>query len=84
MNKIDWKDNKLTEEIRSQLKQGTKVEFRWHGSPHLYTGRIEVNESGTLYFTNEHCYKGEKLMYPGMRYFNTIDSFFHFTHFKIL
>lgn len=79
-------ENQLTEKIKSQLKQGTKVEFKWHGSKSLYTGRIEVNKYGSLYFINEHCFENDKLkaVDEGMRYYNTLDSFFFFTHFKIL
>lgn len=80
--------SKLTDEIRSQLTQGTKVEFKWHGSDRLYTGRIEVGPepNKTLFFINEHCFDNGELteINEGMRYYNTLDSFFHFNHFVIL
>lgn len=76
----------LTEEIKSKLKQGTKVRFKWHGSNDFYTGRIEIDKYGNLYFINEHCFENDKLkaVYEGMRYYNTLESFFFFTHFEIL
>jgi hypothetical protein len=78
--------NQLTDEKKNLLKQGTKVEFKWHGSNKLYTGRIEVDKYERLYFINEHCFENDKLktMDEGMRYYNTLDSFFFFTYFKIL
>ena len=78
--------NQLTNEKKELLKQGIKVEFRWHGSNGLYTGRIEVDEYGILYFINEHCFKNDKIKngFEGMRYYNTLDSFFFFTHFELL
>ena len=78
--------SQLTSEMEESLKQGTKVEFKWHGSDRLYTGRIEVDEFGALYFINEHCFDGNELKEheEGMRYYNRLDSFFFFTYFKIL
>lgn len=78
--------NQLTDEKKKLLKQGTKVEFKWHGSKSLYTGRIEVDKSGNLYFINEHCFENDELkdVNEGMRYYNTLESFFFFTHFEIL
>ena len=83
---MDWKNNKLTEEKKQLLFQGTKVEFKWHGSKNLYTGRIWVDKYGRLYFINEHCFENDELKpeYEGMRYYNELDSFFFFTHFEIL
>ena len=78
--------NQLTEEKKKLLKQGSKVEFKWHGSKSLYTGRIEIDKYGGLYFINEHCFDNDKLkaVDEGMRYYNTLDSFFFFTHFEVL
>lgn len=78
-------ENKLTPEIKNQLKQGSKVEFNWHGSKQLYTGRIEIYDN-RLYFVNEHCFIGNELLpqYEGMRYYKELNSFFHFNHFKIM
>lgn len=78
--------NQLTDEKKKLLKQGTKVEFKWHGSDSLYTGRIEIDKYGNLYFINEHCFENDKLkdVDEGMRYYNTLESFFFFTHFEIL
>lgn len=77
---------KLSNEIKSQLHQGCKVEFKWYGSKDLYTGRIEIGKHGGLYFVNEHCYDGDKLkeIDEPMRYYNPIESFEEFTYFKIL
>lgn len=85
MQDKDWKDNKLTDDIMSQLVQGTKVMFRWHGnSQDTYTGRIEIDKYGNLYFVNEHCYENDILVMEGMRYYNRLDSFLFFTFFQII
>jgi hypothetical protein len=78
--------NQLTDEKKKLLKQGTKVEFKWYGSNSLYIGRIEVDKYGNLYFINEHCFENDALkdVNEGMRYYNTLESFFFFTHFEIL
>jgi hypothetical protein len=79
-------ENQLTDEKKKLLKQGTKVEYKWHGSNNLYTGRIEVDKYENLYFINEHCFENDKLkdVDEGMRYYNTLESFFFFTYFEIL
>ena len=80
-------ENQLTDEKKKLLKQGTKVEFMWHGnSSLLYTGYIEVNKWGILHFCAEHNYKDGKLTDVGesMQYYNTLESFFFFTKFEIL
>lgn len=79
-------ENQLTEEKKKILKQGTKVEFKWHGSESLYTGRIEVDKYGRSYFINEHCFEGDKLreVDEPMRYYNDLESFFFFTYFEVL
>jgi hypothetical protein len=79
-------ENQLTDEKKKLLKQETKVEFKWHGSKSLYTGRIELDKYDNIYFINEHCFENNKLkaMDEGMRYYNRLDSFFFFTHFKVL
>lgn len=78
--------NKLTDSKKALLKQGTKVEFKWHGSNILYTGRIEADKFGRLYFINEHCFENDKLkdIDEGMRYYNPLEGFYFFTHFEIL
>lgn len=83
---MNLEESKLTAEKIKLLKQGTKVEFKWHGSKSLYTGRIEVDKHNELYFVNEFCYDGDRLkpIDEGMRYYNTLDSFFFFTHFEII
>lgn len=82
---INWEDNKLTKEIKSTLKQGTKIKFMWYGNSTLeYIGRIETDKFGQLYFVNEHNYKDDILVYEGMRYYNPLESFFHFTMFELL
>ncbi len=78
------KDSLLTQEMLESLKQGTKVEFKWYGSKMLYTGRIEVDQWGELHFVAEHNYTDDVLTSEGMRYYNSLDSFFCFTHFKVL
>lgn len=79
-------ENKLTAEKERLLKQGSRVEFKWHGSKTLYTGRIELDKYGNIYFINEHCFENDKLLphCEGMRYYNRLDDFFFFTHFEIL
>jgi hypothetical protein len=79
-------ENKLTECKKSLLKQGTKVEFNWHGSKTKCTGRIEVDEWGNVYFCHEHNYKDDVLTEVGetMQYYNRLDSYFFFNHFEIL
>ena len=79
-------ENKLTDEKKKLLTQGTKIEFKWHGSKSLYTGRIEIDKYDNVYFINEHCFENDKLkaMDEGMRHYNTLDSFYFFNHFKIL
>ena len=79
-------ENQLTDEKKKLLKQGTKVQFKWHGSKSLYTGRIEIDEYDNIYFINEYCFENDKLkaMDEGMRYYNTLDSFLFFTHFEVL
>ena len=76
----------LTEEIRINLKQGTKVQFKWYGNKDAtYTGRIEVGKNqGILYFINEHNFENDVLVNEGMRYYNSLDGFFNFTEFKII
>lgn len=77
----------MTEEQKSLLKQGTKVRFKWWGNKDLlYTGRIEVDKHGSLYFVNEHCYDGINLSphSEGMRYYNPLSSFGDFTYFEII
>lgn len=81
---INWNDNKLTDDVRLILKQGTKVKFKWHGSNQEYIGRIEIDQRGVLYFVSEHNYKGDLLTNESMRFYNSLDSFFHFTSFEIL
>ena len=83
-NDMQSKDSLLTQEMLKSLKQGTKVEFKWYGSKTLYTGRIEVDEFERLYFVSEHNYTDDILTSEGMRYYNSLDSFFCFTHFKVL
>ena len=78
------KDSLLTQEMLESLKQGTKVEFKWYGSKMLYTGRIEVDQWGELHFVAEPNYTDDVLTSEGMRYYNSLDSFFCFTHFKVL
>jgi len=80
------KNNALTSKIKAQLKQGTKVEFKWHGSPMMKTGRIEVRKSGGLYFVGEHNYENDKLKEccEPLRYYNSLNSYFYFDHFEIL
>lgn len=79
-------ENKLTNEKKKLLIQGTKIEFKWYGSKNLYTGRIEIDKYDNIYFINEHCFENDKLkvMDEGMRYYNTLDSFYFFNHFEIL
>ena len=79
-------ENKLTNEKKKLLIQGTKIEFKWYGSKNLYTGRIEIDKYDNIYFINEHCFDNDKLkvMDEGMRYYNTLDSFYFFNHFEIL
>ncbi len=79
-------ENKLTDEKKKLLKQGTKVKFKWYGSDKLFVGRIEVDKHGGIYFVNEHCFNGDELMSTceGMRYYNRLDNFFFFTYFEIL
>ena len=76
----------LTQEIYDKLEQGSKVEFKWHGSKMLYIGRIELDKSGTKYFVNEHCYENDKIKEcdEGLRFYNSLASFFCFTHFRVL
>lgn len=82
---IDWNNNKLTPEIEKQLVQGTKVRFKWYGNSSLiYTGRIELSKYGDKYFVNEHNYKDDVLIHENMRFYNSLDSFHHFTEFEIL
>lgn len=83
---MNWSENKLTEEIKANLKQGTKVKFKWYGNADLeYIGRIEVDERfGVLYFVNESFYEGEKLTQENMRFYNRLSSFEHFTMFEII
>lgn len=78
--------NKLTPAIKRQLRQGTKVEFKWHGSDRLYTGRIEISEYKLIYFCSEHNYKNDKLTEIGetMKHYNLLESFYHFNYFEII
>lgn len=79
-------ENKLTEDKKRLLKQGTKVEFMWYGNNSLvYTGRIE-KKNDVLYFCGENNYDGNNLTEIGksMQYYNPLSSFFFFTHFEIL
>jgi len=78
-------ENKLIEEKRKLLKQGTKVEFKWYGNKELvYTGRIEVCKFGELYFIAEHNFKKNELISEGMRYNSRLDGFYFFNHFEII
>ena len=81
---INWNDNKLTDELKAKLTQGTKVKFKWHGSKSEYVGRIEVDQWGTLFFVSEENYQAHPDILESMRYYNRLDSFFHFTMFEIL
>lgn len=76
--------NMLTDEIKNGLTQGSKVEFKWHGSSMLYTGRIEINTSGEQFFVNEHEYEDNVLKSEGMRFYNPLDSFYSFPYFKVI
>lgn len=82
MNHRHSRHSQLTQEIKDSLIEGSKVEFKWYGSPVLYTGRIEVAPNGVLYFVPEHNYKGDILIEESMRYYNTLESFFCFIYFK--
>ena len=82
MNQHHSQHSQLTSEIKDNLIEGSRVEFKWYGSPKLYTGRIEVAPNGVLYFVNEHNYKGDILIEESMRYYNPLESFFCFTYFK--
>lgn len=78
------KENKLTPELRAELKQGTKIRFQWWGNSELvYTGRIEIDKFNRLYYVPEHCYENEHL-FKAMQFYNSLDSFGHFTMFEIL
>lgn len=83
---IDWGEaNKLTDEIKATLKQGSLVKFKWYGNSDLeYVGRIETDKFGQLYFVNEHCYENDILIQEGMRFYNHLESFYYFTMFEIL
>lgn len=82
---IDWKDNKLTDGIKATLKPGSKIRFKWYGnSENEYVGRIETDRFNRLYFVNEHCYENDILIQEGMRFYNPLESFFHFTQFEII
>ena len=84
---MEWNDNKLTDEIKSKLKQGTKVRFKWYGNSELeYVGRIELDKWGNNihYWIPEHCFKDDILIYEDMRYYNQLDSFHYFTMFEII
>lgn len=84
MGKINWDDNKLTDDIRKVLETGTKVRFKWHGnSDMVYDGRIR-KEGNTLYFIPEHLFEGDPAILEAMRNYNTLDSFYHFTMFEII
>lgn len=88
MKRVDWLNNKLTHDIRLRLKQGSKIEFKWYGnSERMYVGRIEVDNHGALYFVNEFCYEGKDELpshQEGMRYYNRLDDFYHFTYFNLI
>ena len=76
--------NALTDDKKKQLKQGTKVEFKWYGSGILYRGYIEVDRFGKLYFCAEHNYTNGVLTDFGMQYYNSLESFGFFTYFEII
>ncbi len=81
---IDWNDNKLTPEIKRQLKSGTKIKFKWYGNDTMeYVGRIEVNYD-ELYWVPEIFYNEQSNLFESMRHYNRLESFFHFTYFEIL
>lgn len=68
-----------------ELQQGTKVKFKTHHSRKPYTGRIEVNKYGELFFMNEHCFENNELkeIHKPLRHYNRLDSY-AFASFKIL
>ena len=78
-------ENQLTEEKFQLLKQGTKVEFKWWGRDILYTGRIEIDKYGRIFYVNEHHYNGDDLksQSEGMRYYTLLEEFYNFTYFEI-
>ena len=79
-------ENQLTEDKRNRLKQGTQVEFKIRFSSLLYRGFIEIDSAGRKYFCAEHNYKDGELTESGktMQYYNTLESYCFYTHFKIL
>lgn len=78
------KKSALSQEIRNQLKQGTKIRFKWWGNDSLvYTGRIETN-GDALYYVSEHEYENNQLRCEGMRYYNPLHTFEPFTQFEVL
>jgi len=81
------KDSQLTQDIYDSLKQGSKIEFKWYGNSELlYVGRIEVNNNGEKYFVAEHNYSGDAIRpeCEGMRFYNSLQSFYCFTYFKLI
>jgi len=77
---------KLSKRKKRKIKQGTKVQFTWHGSKEIYIGRIEVCKRGHFYFIDESCFTCNKLDHhqEGLRYYNRLNSFVPFTSFKII
>lgn len=78
------KPSGLSDEIKSKLKNGSKVEFKWYGNADLlYVGRV-IKHNNRLYFVAEHNYKDDVLINESMKLYNPLEMFFNFTYFKIL
>lgn len=81
-------NNIFTEQDYENLKQGDKIEFKWRGNSSLtYIGRIEIYPTTRdVFFVAEHNYKNDQIKEycEGMRYYNSLDSFYELTYFKKL
>ena len=75
-------NNHIDERITSRLRQGSRVEFKFHGCDIIFRGRIELDDHGSMYFVNEHHYRGKKLLREGMRYYCPLDSITFCEYFK--
>lgn len=70
----------LAKDYEPELRQGDKIEFKWHGSDMLYIGRIEVDEFDEKYFVNEFNYNTDQA--DMMKWYNKFDSFYCLTYFN--
>lgn len=74
----------LTPELTSQLVDGSKIRFKWHGNSFDYYGRIVKDYLGLHYVPECYYHDEDKHLFESMKYYNPLSSFSPFIEFEIL